>query len=196
MRGGSFAAVLGAFLGDENEGRQLLRPIRDLGPAMDTFAMVAPDALGELAMDPPAPLPYLSVHQLLDAITPAGIEALVATADRSSQITVVQFRHMGGALARPVPGAGARSTLPGRIAMFTLGIAPDEAAAVNLRSSLRSVESILAHRQTGRYASFVEQPTDLRLFFDATSWDRLCRVKRLHDPTDLFRGNHHVPPSW
>ncbi|HET8977571.1 MAG TPA: FAD-binding oxidoreductase, partial [Solirubrobacteraceae bacterium] len=196
MRGGSFASVLGAFLGDEEEGRELLRPVRNLGPAMDTFAMVAPDALGELAMDPPHPLPYLSAHQLLDGMTPASVEALVATADRTSNISVVQLRHTGGALARPVPGAGARATLPGRITMFALGIPGDEASAAQLRSSLRSVESILAPRQTGRYASFVEEPTDTRLFFDAASWDRLCRVKRLYDPTDLFRANHHVPPSW
>ena len=58
VRGGSFAIVMAAYLGDEAEGSELLRPIRDLGPAMDTFAMVPPIELGELAMDPPVPLPY------------------------------------------------------------------------------------------------------------------------------------------
>jgi len=54
-RGGSFAIVSGAFLGEAHDGRELLRPIRDLGPVVDTFAMVPPAALGELAMDPPEP---------------------------------------------------------------------------------------------------------------------------------------------
>ncbi len=43
---------MAAFLGSESEGRALLRPLRDLGPAMDTFAVVPPAALGDMAMDP------------------------------------------------------------------------------------------------------------------------------------------------
>ena len=48
VRGGSFAVVYGAFLGTEARGRSLLRPVRELSPAMDTFAMVAPAALGDM----------------------------------------------------------------------------------------------------------------------------------------------------
>ena len=32
VRGGSYAIVMGAYLGSEHEGRRLLEPIRDLGP--------------------------------------------------------------------------------------------------------------------------------------------------------------------
>ncbi len=53
VRGGSFTVIFGAFLGSEGEGRALLRPVRDLSPAMDTFAIVPPAALGDMAMDPP-----------------------------------------------------------------------------------------------------------------------------------------------
>ena len=56
-RGRSFAVVMAAFLGSEAEGRALLRPLRDLGPARDTFAIVPPVVLGDLAMDPLDPLP-------------------------------------------------------------------------------------------------------------------------------------------
>ncbi|HEX5909234.1 MAG TPA: FAD-binding oxidoreductase, partial [Thermoleophilaceae bacterium] len=59
FRGGSFAVLMGAYLGEEAEGRELLRGVRDLGPAMDTFAMVPPVELSELAMDPPEPLPVM-----------------------------------------------------------------------------------------------------------------------------------------
>jgi FAD/FMN-containing dehydrogenase len=65
VRGGSFAVVFGAFLGGADEGRRLLAPVRDLGPVMDTFAVVPPIALAEMAMDPPDPLPFHSAHQLL-----------------------------------------------------------------------------------------------------------------------------------
>ena len=41
LRGQSFVVVEAAFLGSEADGRALLKPLRELGPAMDTFAMRA-----------------------------------------------------------------------------------------------------------------------------------------------------------
>ena len=51
LRGGLLAIVCGAFLGEEPAGQELLRPMRALGPGMDTFAMVPPIVLGGLVMD-------------------------------------------------------------------------------------------------------------------------------------------------
>jgi hypothetical protein len=28
-----------------------------------------------------------------------------------------------------------------------------------------------------------------------SNWDRLVQVKRRHDPSNLFRGNHNIPPE-
>jgi hypothetical protein len=58
LRGGAFTVVMGAFLGEAADGRDLLRDLIRLGPQIDTFATVAPVGLSELAMDPPFPLPY------------------------------------------------------------------------------------------------------------------------------------------
>ena len=44
LRGGKFAIVEGFYMGDEASGRDLMRPLRELGPVMDTFAMVEPSA--------------------------------------------------------------------------------------------------------------------------------------------------------
>ena len=40
VRGKSFSIVEAAYLGDEAQGAELLEPLRELGPVMDTFAMV------------------------------------------------------------------------------------------------------------------------------------------------------------
>jgi hypothetical protein len=195
LRGGSFAAVWGAFLGDEVTGRSLFSQLRGLGPVMDTFAMVHPIALAELAMDPPVPLPYLTAHQLLDELPSSAIDSLVAAAGPGSQLGMVQFRHMGGALARRPPEAGVRATLPGEICMFALGVVPDENAAAVVQHALRSVEAILAPNQVGLYPNFVEEPADTSEFFDAMTCARLRRIKAQYDPEDLFKGNHHLPPE-
>ncbi len=108
---------------------------------------------------------------------------------------MLQFRQMGGALARQVPGAGARATLPGEISMFTLGVVPDEAAYDEVRAAVTDVETALAPHRAGEYPNFVEKPVDASRFFTAETWKRLRNVKTRYDAGDLFAGNHHIAPA-
>jgi hypothetical protein len=195
VRGRSFMVVMAASLGTEADGRELLRPLRGLGPEIDTFATQPPIALSELAMDPSDPLPYLTTHALIDRLPTLAIEDVARIAGRGSALAMVQFRHMGGALARPKPDAGARATLPGEISMFGLGVVPDPDAEPLVRAQLDAVAAALAPHRVGDYPNFVEQPADASAFFDVHTWDRLRLVKALYDPQDLFKGNHHIPPG-
>jgi Berberine and berberine like len=195
LRGRSYAVVMAAFLGSEADGRGLLRPLRELGAAMDTIAMQPPIALSELAMDPPDPLPYRTSHALIDELPSAAIEDVARIAGPGSALTLVNFRHMGGALARPADGAGARATLPGEVSMFALGVVPDAGTEPAVLAELDAVSAAVAPYRAGDYPNFVEEPTDASAFFDPETWDRLRRVKALYDPQDVFKGNHHVPPA-
>jgi Berberine and berberine like len=107
---------------------------------------------------------------------------------------MLQLRHLGGALARKAPGAGARATLPGEVHMFALGVAPDEASAAAILATLEAVEDAVRPCHAGHYPNFVEEPSDASAFFHPQTWQRLREVKSLYDPDDLFRGNHHIPP--
>jgi hypothetical protein len=102
---------------------------------------------------------------------------------------------MGGALARRTPGAGARATLPGEIAMFGLGVVPEPAAEPAVEEKIGAVLAAVAPHRTGEYPNFVEQPADASTFFEPATWQRLRDVKALYDPRDVFKGNHHVPPA-
>ncbi|HEX5585363.1 FAD-binding oxidoreductase [Gaiella sp.] len=197
VRGGSFTVVYGAFLGSETEGRTLLRPVRDLGPAMDTFAMVPPAALGDMAMDPPDPLPFRITAALLDDLPRAGVDELVAAVGpgSGSPLGMVELRQLGGALGRETPGAGARATLPGALSLVALGVPQDEASDKAVRTYLASLDRAVLPYRVGDYANFVMEPTDASRFFDADTWARLRQVKALYDRTDLFKGNHHIPPA-
>jgi hypothetical protein len=198
-RGRSFPVVMAAHLGDEAEGRALLRPLRDLGPARDTFATVPPVVLGDLAMDPLDPVPFHFTHQLLDGLPAETIDDLMAKvgpgSGRGPTVTILQFRHMGGALAREAPGAGARATLPGEVCMMALGAVFDEESDAAVTAALADVDTAVAPHRAGRYPNFVEAPADASSFFAPRVWARLREVKTLYDPTDLFAGNHHVAPA-
>jgi len=76
LRGRSWVVVKAAFLGSGREARSLLRPLLDLGPGIDTLAMRAPVALGDLAMDPADPLPYRFRHALVDELPAAAIDEI------------------------------------------------------------------------------------------------------------------------
>jgi FAD/FMN-containing dehydrogenase len=198
-RGASFAVVMGAYLGTEGDGRALLRGVRDLGPAIDTFAIVPPSELGDLAMDPPDPLPVASTTRQLGELTAAALDDMLEVvgpgAPGEGVVAMFQLRHMGGALARKAPGAGARATLPGEIALFSLGVPVDEDSAATIAAVLAALGAASAPYGVGHYPNFVEEPADVSSFFDGATWSRLREVKAQYDPADLFRGNHHVPPA-
>ena len=108
---------------------------------------------------------------------------------------MVELRLLGGALERPSPAAGARATLPGRFSLLALGVPEDEASATTVERYLDSVGRAVIPHRTGFYPNFVGEPTDASGFFDPGTWARLRLVKALHDPGDIFKGNHHIPPA-
>lgn len=195
LRGRAMAIVMGAYLGDEVEGRELLAPLDDLGPEMDTFAMQPPLALGDLAMDPPDPLPFETEHAMTERLPAAKIDELVGLAGPDSAIDLLQLRHMGGALSRVKPGAGVRATLPGEVCLFALGTVPDPDQGARLRDQLDQVASLAAPHVAGHYPNFIERPADAGVFFDPESWRRLREIKALYDLGDMFKANHHIPPA-
>ena len=194
LRGRPFTVFLAAFLGDEAEGAELLRPVRELGPDMDTFAMVPPAALADMAMDPSEPLPVMSTTALVSELPIEDLMAAVGPGS-GSPLPLIQVRHMGGALARRTPGAGARATLPGNYCVFSLGVPVDEPSSEQVARYLGAADRAADPYRVGEYPNFVEHPAETSRFFDPRTWARLREVKAMRDPEDLFRGNHHIPPA-
>ena len=198
-RGRSFAVVMAAFLGNEADGRDLLWPLRDLGPVRDTFAMVPPVVLGDLAMDPLDPRARsTSRTSCSTSCPPAAIDELLAKvgpdSGRGPTVTMLQLRHMGGALARATPGAGARATLPGEICMFALGVVIDEASDAAVQAALADIDAAVLPHRAGALPQ-LRRGARRRQRLLRRRPGRLRAVKARYDPADLFVGNHHIPPK-
>ncbi len=191
MRGKQFVVIEAAFLGDEAGGTELMRPLRELGPAMDTFAMVPPAGLSELHMDPRDPVPYLSTHRMLGELDEAGIDALVEVAGPESGSTLigVELRQCGGALDRPDEAGGALASLPGSFAMFGVGIAEDPPA---VQKDLDRVTGALAPYECGNYFNFAEEAGEVSRFFGEDVLERVRAVKAQYDPDNMIRANHPI----
>ena len=77
VRGRSFVLVEMAFIGTAADGAALVQRLRDLGPEMDTLAMMPTSELSVVNMDPDFPLPYSGDGILLSDLHPAAIDGLV-----------------------------------------------------------------------------------------------------------------------
>jgi FAD binding domain/Berberine and berberine like len=195
LRGQSFAVVEAVCMMSEEEGRELLRPLRELGPAMDTFASVAPAALADLHMDPPMPVPYASTAEVLSDLSAEALDSLLEAVGpgSGSPLVSVEVRHLGGALSRTEPDAGALACLPGDYLAFGVGMTPEPQATKSAITYLERLHKAIAPYACGGYLNFLEQPYDLSKIFGEESLSRLRAVKAKHDPDNVFHANHALP---
>jgi hypothetical protein len=174
----------------------MIRPLRDLGPTLDTVTEQAPAALLALHMDPPGPTPCRGDGMLLSDLTPAAIDALVAAAGHGSgsPLLAVDLRQLGGAIAVQPSTGGAVGHLEAGFAMYAVGITPDATAEAKVDAHLRVVEHALAPWSAPlHYANFDERSAGGReRFHDRATLRRLHVVKARVDPNNLFIASHPV----
>lgn len=195
FRGRSFSLVEATCLADEATGRELLRPLRELGPEIDTFGSVPPAALPALHMDPPEPVPYEGEDFMLADLPADAIDDALAAAGpgSGSPLLSVELRHLGGALARPEPDHGALAAIDGVILGYSVGMFGDEAGRRAIEAQLARVRAATApYAAERRYFNFCEAKVDASTFFDAETLTRLRRVKTTVDPEGMFRANHAI----
>ena len=182
-------------IGDQRAGDEVVKAIRDLDPAMDTYGLIPTAALIHLHMDPPGPVPGNGEHHVAMAtLPPAAIDAFVAAngADSGSEILTAEIRHLGGAIARPDACNGA-AHIDAEYVSFAASMAatPDMAAKAeqDLAGMDRAMEPFGGAR---RYLNFTEKPADAAEFYEKDTLARLRQVKAAVDPDGMFRSNHPI----
>jgi hypothetical protein len=198
FRGRSWATIEAVFVGSEEDGVELLKPLRDLGPEVDMFGMMPPAAINRLHMDPEGAVPAArSDHQLVERLDDAAIDRIVGVAGAGSgtPLMLVELRHMGGAMHRSGAGHGVADTMPGEFLAFAgaMPLTPDMAAAIE--TDLGVLRSIYAGYDTKRtYINFVERTVDPASFYGDEAYARLRAVKAAVDPQEVMRANHPIRP--
>jgi FAD/FMN-containing dehydrogenase len=198
LRGRAFALVEAAFLGDAAAGAELIRPLRQLGPELDTFAMIPAPALQQLHMDPDQPVPNQGDGALLTDFPAAAIDALAAVAgpDAVTPLLSVEVRHLGGALARPAPGGGAQATIDAAYAMFAAGFTPTPELAAAVREHAQAAKDALAPWHASYdYYNLVETPAPASAVLSRDSYHRLQKIKATYDPDQAIIAAHPVWPA-
>jgi FAD/FMN-containing dehydrogenase len=198
LRGRAFVLVEAAYLGDAEAGAEVVRPLRELGPELDTFATIAAPALAQLNMDPEQPIPGIGDGAFLDDFPAGAIDTIVALAgpDADTPVASIEIRHLGGALSRDAMGGGAQPKIDARYVMFAVGFAPTPELADTARASVRALKDALSAWHAGYdYYNFVETPAEAERVLSHASYERLQRIKATYDPDQAIISAHPVRPA-
>jgi FAD/FMN-containing dehydrogenase len=197
LRGRSFVVVEAAWLGDEASGSEQLTPLRELGPEMDTFAMIAPTGLAALHNDPPEPVPGAADGMLLGNFSAEAIDALLATVGpgTNSPLLSLEVRHLGGAAGRADPENGVLAAIDSPYALFAVGMAANPEMKQAVVQRLDDLQAALEPWDAGCFLNFTERPGKTGRMFSDDAYRRLREVKSKYDPDNVIQANHEVPPS-
>ncbi|GAA0379606.1 hypothetical protein Acor_01030 [Acrocarpospora corrugata] len=196
LRGRFVTHLRFAYSGATAEGERLVRPLRDLGPALlDTVRDMPYAEVGTIHHEPTA-VPYLAYDRnlLLSELTGDAVDAIVALAGPGAPF-ITELRHFGGAYARPpkLPNC-----VGGRDATFSL-----YTGAIPEPGTLRRRDDLLARLRPwstgGTNLNFagVENtgPDRVSVAYAPADYDRLRTLKARHDPDNMFRINFNIPPK-
>jgi FAD/FMN-containing dehydrogenase len=188
------AAVV--WTGDPDEGRDVVRTLRDLSPALDLVDLMPYSVFTSMLDDPPGLRHYWSADHH-DDLPDAAVDLWVKYAlNRPSPSTQQLLVPWGGAVAR-----GHDTPLAHRDAHWITHPyanwerAEDDVANIAWVRDFRT--DLAPYAAGGAWLNFVGAEGSARVAaaFGPENYGRLQQVKAEFDPGNLFRGNQNIEPA-
>jgi FAD/FMN-containing dehydrogenase len=200
IRGKPVCGVIVCWLGDMEEGEELVRELRDFGqPALDLVQ----------------PIPYTAQQQLIDAGNPPGrrqywkadnvseltddaADTLVDWANRvKSPFSVVLVQPLGGALARMAKEDTAVGRHDAEFTFHAIGQWEDPAMDDEMIAWARGLgEAMKPYTIEGVPVHFsTDQDEEAMRHSHGDKYERLVALKDKWDPANAFHLNQNVRPS-
>jgi FAD/FMN-containing dehydrogenase len=200
VHGKPVVAVIAVHAGEQEEGRELVQPLKDLG---DPIA----DLIGVM--------PYTMMQSLIDALWERGAhnyfrsayvdeltdEAIAATVAQHAAVpspqSEIHLQHFGGAVAR---FGDDHAAFGDRSAQFVLNVIArtpgPEAFAASVAWARGTAEALAPVSRDGAYTNFMGDAHDERLrdSYGDANFERLVALKRRYDPGNLFQLNQNIRP--
>jgi hypothetical protein len=195
LHGRSMLMLQACVASDAAEGEALLKPMREMeGAEFDSFRWMPSLEFGSIYNDPVDPLPAGGRGAMLKELDPEALRAFLGAVGEpaKSPNLMIQMRHIGGAMARVAreasPLGGRRDA---RYLVYYLGVpmAPEHPRlmAEHAESGLAALQPWILSRGPLNFLGEGEvSAAHIREVFDAPDYDRLCAVKRAHDPNGVF----------
>ncbi len=199
-----FAPVLtfvGLYAGSVADGEKALQPLRELGESLIDMSGPAPYVQVQSDFDPFFPDGNLYYWKSIfaDDLSDAVIEASLRQASeaRTGESALI-IRQLGGAISRVPEDATAFGNRQAKYNISYDSMWQDPAVSeTNIAYVRRSWDEMNELTSGGVYlnfAGFAEDVDSLARAGHQRNYERLQRVKRHYDPTNLFRSNINIQP--
>jgi FAD/FMN-containing dehydrogenase len=201
LHGKPVLGMLMAYIGDPDEGAEVIRPLAELGPP---------------AVDGVESMPYLAFQEILDPTAPWGTQvynsgehlhelsddAIDTFVDCASRLETplsqaIMFRN-GGAVGRVPDDAMAAGHREAAYLMHPIAVWDDPADSGRHIAWCRDLCAAMSpHTTGGVYLNMTmdEGAGRVRAGYDAAKYERLVALKDKYDPDNLFRVNQNIKPS-
>ncbi|KAA2267092.1 FAD-binding oxidoreductase [Solihabitans fulvus] len=180
------------YLGDESDGRSLLRGFERVdGLLVDGRRRLRVAELGEITSDPTDPGASVFRAELLTDLDDTAAKTLLAAP--IDPLVGMQLRHLGGRLARPSETPAGHLAEPYLLSMVGIPTTPPVELAVRARQ--REIVAALGPYVSGRKPFTQLAPEEpAALAFPEDTLDGLRAIKQRRDPRGVLRSNHPVNP--
>lgn len=193
-------AILGCYVGDVEEGTEVLAPLKEISdPIVDFSGPISYVELQSmLDADYPDGRNYFWKSVYVDELTDEVLDRILAHAETApSKLTTIDVWQGGGAITDT---SEEEAAFPYRDAKFGLNYeanwddSGETAANVEwVRESVEDVRELDVVR--GQYVNFAGLGEDAATVAYGDSYSRLARVKERYDPENVFRGHQNVRPE-
>ena len=193
-------SILVCWTGSIADGERALAPLRALAPPVVDNVSVMPYAALYHFTDLHGARVGVSIRMMFaDALSDAALDAALAALQQStSPYSIVEFRGLGGAMARVPTDATAFAHRDRRyfVAIIAIWLDESEDAAVH-GAWTESLWRLICREGSGVYVNFLGNEGEARVHeaYPPATYARLARIKRQYDPENLFRYNQNIPPQ-
>ncbi|MGD8307142.1 MAG: FAD-binding oxidoreductase [Ignavibacteria bacterium] len=190
------------YLGEKEEGDKLIKPLRDLSPAIDLAG----------------PIPYVALQRMFDATAPKGIHAYWRThhlrelsdniihsiVEQSSLLkslspfSAVHIHHWEGAVSRVKDEETAFSHRTARFVMNIIGLwMPEDNTEKHISWVRRFFDAIKQFATGQAYLNFLADLGEDKVIaaYGKNKYEKLAELKNKYDPENLFHLNQNIKPS-
>lgn len=199
LRGRFLAHVRVTHLGPDEEAEKLIAPFRAIGKGvLDTVGRHPYGAFALVHSDPADPFPYEDQNTLLTELPARAVDSLVESAQVAAGglVTVLEIRHLGGALAVRPADASPVAARDGVFSVWGATVGPPEVVDAGMAMLGGMIERLSPWSTGLTYMNFAGRGDRAENVFTADDLERLRALKRQYDPRNLFRvNNHNVAPE-
>ncbi|SPT60477.1 FAD-binding oxidoreductase [Actinomadura madurae] len=193
--------VLVLYVGAPELGEDAIRPLREMGPAVDLISPM-PYTEFQAILDPTCPPGFRNywrgeyMRDLDDAAIDVYLSHAVDLAGRGAPLSQMVLFRIGQGVARVPDEATAFSHRDARYLFHPIAVWSDPADDAAMTAATRRFAAALRPFSTGAsYLNFTAEGDRVRDAFGEEKYARLVALKDAYDPANLFRLNQNIRPT-